>query len=231
MRPKKIWTVEEDDALRELYLDYTNKELADACGVEKSTIAKRLTHLGLSRMIPAVTLDGERWKKFKNAPMYSVSNFGRVRNDKTLYLVRPILNETGYLQVNISVEEGAGKMKLHTVHRMVAETFLKRDEGIELFVNHIDGNKQNNFLSNLEWVTPSENTLHAPANGLSKSIGETHGMAKYDEKTIHAICLDLQSTRLTNVEIARKHGIGSKGLVSSIRCRIAWKHISRNYQW
>ena len=231
MRPKKIWTQEEDDALRELYLDYTNKELAEACGVEKSTIAKRLTELGLSRSLSFFPIQGEKWRKVDAAPMYSVSTLGRVRNDKTNNLIRPVVSGEHYYHVNLTIVEGTSKRKLFNIHRLVAEAFLRRDEEVELFVNHKDGDKLNNTVENLEWVTPSQNTLHALATGLSKAIGETHGLAKYTNETIHAICRDLQAGKLTNAAITKKYGIKTKNLVSAIRCRTAWRHISCLYQW
>lgn len=52
------------------------------------------------------------------------------------------------------------------IHRLVATTFIPNTDSKKIFVNHIDGNKQNNHVSNLEWVTPSENCTHAYQTGL-----------------------------------------------------------------
>ena len=72
----------------------------------------------------------------------------------------------GYLRTSLSKK---GIVKTYSVHRLVALTFVKGDSS--LTVNHIDGNKLNNELINLEWVSYSENTQHAIKAGLHK-IGE-----------------------------------------------------------
>lgn len=63
-----------------------------------------------------------------------------------------------------------GARKNAPVHRLVAETFIPRKNS-RLIVNHIDGNKQNNNVSNLEWITMRENTLHAYEKGLCRGNG------------------------------------------------------------
>lgn len=62
-------------------------------------------------------------------------------------------DKQGYLLVHLCTN---GKRKCKKVHRLVAETFIKNEYN-KIYVNHKDGNKQNNNVSNLEWVTPSEN--------------------------------------------------------------------------
>lgn len=114
--------------------------------------------------------------------LYQVSNFGRVKSLKRKnvfycglkkeYLERPvkekILNfsksNRGYLQVCLTKN---GKYKTYTVHRLVAKAFIDNPLNKKT-VNHIDGNKLNNCVYNLEWATSSENTKHAFDNGLSK---------------------------------------------------------------
>jgi hypothetical protein len=101
----------------------------------------------------------EKWMDIKDCPQYEVSNQGDVRNKKTGLILQPHLNkEGGYRRVNIG-----GKHRY--VHRLVAESFYDGDPK-KLDVNHIDGNKENNTLSNLEWVTRKENIKHAFINGL-----------------------------------------------------------------
>lgn len=114
--------------------------------------------------------------------LYQVSNYGRVKSleRKNIfycglrkeYLERPtkekILNynksNRGYLQVCLTKD---GKSKTYTVHRLVAKAFIPNLKNKKQ-VNHIDGNKENNNIDNLEWATSSENNKHAFRTGLNK---------------------------------------------------------------
>lgn len=78
--------------------------------------------------------------------------------------VKPILDKgIGYLIVTLC--DGKGKRKNKRVHRLLAQAYIPNPEN-KAHINHIDGNKQNNCLSNLEWNTPKENTKHAIRTGL-----------------------------------------------------------------
>lgn len=122
-------------------------------------------------------------KLIEGYELYYVSRDGKVFSDK--YKERRELsqrkNSRGYMYVNLCKN---GKYRSITVHRLVAIAFLgKRDEGFE--VNHIDGNKENNCISNLEWVTKSQNMKHAFKYGLNKSRAhELHHSAKLKEKDV-----------------------------------------------
>lgn len=118
-----------------------------------------------------IELFNEEWREIHDYPNYEVSNFGRVRSKErevtqfghkknyTRIMKGKVLQQrkqnAGYLVVWLSVE---GKKKAITVHRLVATAFVK---GNGNDVNHIDGNKINNRVDNLEWVTHSNNIEHA----------------------------------------------------------------------
>jgi hypothetical protein len=107
--------------------------------------------------------DQEIWKEISTSitnysKIYKVSSNGRIETSKNH--IKPCFNiNNGYYVVSINA-------KAFYVHRLVALTFLENPENKE-FVNHIDGNKLNNQLINLEWVTCLENNLHKINNGLS----------------------------------------------------------------
>lgn len=108
----------------------------------------------------------EIWKPVEGYSLYEVSNLGRVRNARTGKVLTPaICKTTGYAKVNLW---NYGYDKTHSVHRLVAEAFIPNPENKRL-VNHIDCNKTNNRVSNLEWATDSENMKHAFANGLCEN--------------------------------------------------------------
>ena len=105
----------------------------------------------------------ELWQTIPDYPTYEVSSNGRVRNKKTDKILKPS-DVKGYRRVVLCDELGHHPK---TVHRLVADTFYDGDHsGLE--VNHIDGNKSNNFIANLEWCTSSENRRHAFRTGLQK---------------------------------------------------------------
>lgn len=80
-------------------------------------------------------------------------------------IIKPFMNNSGYLRVRI--HDSNGKPKTFYVHRLVAETFIPNPENL-LIVNHIDANKENNKISNLEWCTQKENIKHSKEMGLQK---------------------------------------------------------------
>ena len=95
------------------------------------------------------------WKKIPNWP-YSVSDDGRVRNDRTGYYPKPIMSNCGYYRVRLW---NNGLSVNASLHRLVAEAFVPNKDG-KPEVNHKDGNKANNCAGNLEWMTPAENKRH-----------------------------------------------------------------------
>lgn len=93
--------------------------------------------------------------------IYLVSNKGNVwtnyRKNGVERILKPIKNKGGYLIVNLYKY---GKKKQFLIHRLVAQAFIVNHQN-KPFVNHIDGNRQNNLLSNIEWCTQKENVTHA----------------------------------------------------------------------
>ena len=105
----------------------------------------------------------EIWLTVPDFTNYEVSCYGRVRNKITGHILSPGICR-GYPQVTLY--DGARHWNT-TIHRLVADTFYDGDhQGLE--VNHIDGDKKNNCIWNLEWCTREENIKHAWENGLYK---------------------------------------------------------------
>lgn len=90
----------------------------------------------------------EIWKPIPELLGYSVSNKGRIRKDETGQIM--VLSKNGgYCRITIT----------KNVHRLVAKAFLNQPDEEQCWVDHIDGNRSNNNVENLRWVTPSENCL------------------------------------------------------------------------
>lgn len=164
---------------------------------------------------------------------YQVSNMGRARScDRTIYdgrwgdrfragkPVSATCGKRGYVYVPFCK---LGKSSTLLLHRLVAKAFLGDcPHGYE--VNHIDGNRLNNSLSNLEYVTPSQNVRHAYATGLNKPrVGELNGCALLTEDKVIQI-RSLISQGLKDSAIAPMFGV-SRVAVYDVRVRKTWKHI------
>lgn len=137
----------------------------------------------------------EIWKDIKDYEgLYQVSNLGRVRsldrvinynieNGKKVKRKGKILkqrsNWNNYLYIHFSKNS---KIKLFIVHRLVAEAFIPNPNNLPQ-VNHIDGNKFNNRVDNLEWCTAKENIIHSWKMGLSKGYIHPKGkLTDYSRK-------------------------------------------------
>jgi hypothetical protein len=101
---------------------------------------------------------------------YYVSNLGRFKNSSGIIMDNYKINESGYLRVYIY-------KKTYALHRLIALAFIENIENKEQ-VNHIDGNKLNNSVENLEWVTNKENQFHKFKIGLGNSY--TRKIGQYD---------------------------------------------------
>ena len=106
---------------------------------------------------------------------YLISKEGEVWSERSNKLLSPFPDKKGYLLCNLYLN---GKRKQHKIHRLVALTFIPNPEN-KPQVNHIDGNKSNNHISNLEWASPKENIKHAWNSGLANSIS---GVRRTDSK-------------------------------------------------
>lgn len=112
---------------------------------------------------------------------YQISNLGNVKNVKTNYIKKPSdQNSAGYLRVTLY----RPFRKRYFVHRLVALHFCEGHKD-GMVVNHKDGNKQNNIWTNLEWVTQSENDLHAYKTGLRKLCGAVVNQKLRSERKVY----------------------------------------------
>jgi hypothetical protein len=114
----------------------------------------------------------EEWKNIENAINYEISNHGNVRNKITMNILKTSVMG-GYLALSLHINN---KKVILKIHRLVAICFLVCPDETYI-VNHKDGNKTNNNVENLEWVSRSENAKHAFRLGLNK--GKKIKVSKY----------------------------------------------------
>lgn len=158
---------------------------------------------------------------------YEVSIDGVVRNKVTGRLLKYDISNCGYARATLCESNIPKKF---SVHRLVAETFLDKPHAMYI-VNHIDGNKLNNKLSNLEWVSMSTNLQHAMDTGLSK-IGSDRRSALINEDAVHEVCkMFCQGATRGEMLDAGIHPELKKHMVDNIRRRRTWKHVSKHYNW
>lgn len=174
----------------------------------------------------------EVWKPVVGAEdKYMVSNLGNVKS-----LMRKVISDghlktvpekmlslckgTNYLTVRLRSFRG----RCELVHRLVAEAFIPNPQN-KPQVNHIDGNKLNNKVNNLEWVTFSGNNKHAFRTGLKSTLGEKHTRHKLTSQQV----IEIRNKRglYSQVELAEKYNV-SRANISAIQTRRSWYCINEN---
>jgi hypothetical protein len=161
----------------------------------------------------------EIWKDIINYEgKYQVSDSGRVRNKVTLQILTPS-ERNGYFRIGLYTNT-IKRNKAFSVHRLVAESFLGYKTQ-EFEVNHKNGNKLDNRLSNLEWVTPSENVKHSYITNLRKKGSKLIG-AKLNEEVVKLIKAEIfsNSERL----LAKKYNV-SRITIRNIKSGRCWSHV------
>lgn len=175
--------------------------------------------------------DSEIWSDINGYEgMYQVSNKGRIRG-----LDRIIVQRDGKKQnirgkiIAIGIKNNGyymgqicsnGKMVNFTVHRLMALAFIPKVDGKD-FVNHIDGNRANNDINNLEWVSRSENCRH----GFERAIKENrkyNNQQRFTKEDIIKI-RTMQKSKITMVQIAKEFNTKS-GTIGDIVHRKIWDY-------
>lgn len=152
------------------------------------------------------------------------------REDGTIYSgvshkeLKSHLDKDGYCKVRLISDDGR---HTYSVHRLILENFNPIDGMDKLQVNHIDGNKQNNNLSNLEWVTCSKNNLHAHKIGLKNQKGECNNASKLKVKDVLEIINLLLSKQYTYKQIGDKYGVDEE-TIGSIKRHKTWKEYTED---
>lgn len=148
---------------------------------------------------------------------YEINDIGEVRNKNTKRILKQQI-QNGYCHCTLSVNK---KPKRCRIHRLVAQTFIDNPNNKE-YVNHKDGNRQNNNVENLEWVTPSENAQHAIAAGLKTKQGRKRPVVQYS--------MDGQQMMVFNslAEAERQTGVRQSKITLACQRK---RRSAGDYQW
>lgn len=165
----------------------------------------------------------EQWTQIGDTH-YSVSTEGRVRNDETGELKALTERRDGYFKVDLYTD---GQRTSKRVSRLVAEGFIPNPDN-KPQVNHIDGNKHNNNVENLEWVDNSENMLHAYRNGLALPHA-SYGMRGHKNPNGGAkgrpiICIENHTYYKNAAEAERQTGIPDSCIFDCLKGRCSHAH-------
>ncbi len=181
----------------------------------------------------------EEWRNVDGFPGYMVSNLGRIkslaravprifggvlrvrRNPEVIMKQFKTGRKRNYYKVALSAGH---KEKVQIgVHRLVAKAFIENQRELAVYVNHKDGNGLNNRSDNLEWVTNSENLLHASEVLRVMPIGEANTSARLNAQKVLQIRSKASSGQSLS-SIAREMGV-SVCTVSMINARKRWRHV------
>jgi predicted XRE-type DNA-binding protein len=163
----------------------------------------------------------EKYHTIPHFQKYEITKSGKVRYKGKEKLKSTFVGSTGYYMVHLNDKNG--NSKLRRVHRLLAKTFIPNPEN-KKYVNHKDGNKLNNNLDNLEWVTMHENNTHAFENGLINNTGSNNGKAKLTEAKVREIKTLLNESDLSQYDIAEKYNV-SRSCILMINLGKRWGHV------
>ena len=173
------------------------------------------------------------WKKIPGYSLYEISNYGEIKtfNWKNMgkeRIMNPALDQGGYLRTMLK-RDSDGKIHTVKVHRLVAITFIDNPED-KPQVNHINGIRNDNRVSNLEWCTNKENIKHSFKIGLSSNKGEKNPCATLTDEQVKEILSNYEFGKtarcgMTKKELAEKYNT-TFSVIKRIVQRKTWKHLS-----
>lgn len=214
--------------IKENYRNMTVKEISKAIKLNENTIRTKAFRMGITKRNYITDKDlyeGEYFKEMRDFPRYEISCYGRFRNKKNhMEIQHGYTKEDRYHTIKLRTDKGRF---IKRVHRLVMLEFS--DEEPQESIDHIDANKDNNHISNLNYCTHSENLQNSYDLNLRESQkGQPN--TKYSNELIIKICELLQEGQSSQYEISEKLGI-NRTLVRDVKSRTTHKDVSINYNW
>ena len=157
-------------------------------------------------------------KDYEN--LYSINTNGQIYSHRRGIYLKPGINGSGYKIVTLCDKN---KRKNKSIHRLLAQHFLENPNSLPE-VNHIDGNKLNNNLNNLEWCSCSYNMKHSYKNKISTNMGETHKLSKLTENNVLEIRKLYKNGQINQGELSKKYKVSRRVIYDVIKNN-TWKHL------
>lgn len=167
------------------------------------------------------------FKVVPSKPEFSVSEDSEIKFNKTGTILSPYTDRDGYKRVSNTDKDGKYYI---AVHRAVAEVYVPNPNPEKFnIVNHLNGIKDDNRPSNLEWTDSSKNRQHCILSGRNGVIGESHPQAKLDADKVELVCR-LLSLGLTQKSISEVVGV-SRPNISYIKSGKIWREVTETFDW
>lgn len=210
-----------DDAIRLIHI---NEDIADD-RIDNLMWYRKVDVINKYRELTIIESDGsimEEWKpcitEYNTSLNYEVSNIGLIRDSN--HKLIPIYESHGYRVFYYLDEKFAKQTRVKAVHRAVAEAFIPNPNKYDL-VNHLDGNKFNDTVVNLEWASSGMNMEHAYLQKLNNNV-------QYTIEQVNVVC-KLLTENVPQIHISYMTGVDRKTVSDIYRGR-RWKSVSDNYK-
>jgi hypothetical protein len=163
----------------------------------------------------------EIWRDCHLTDKYSISNLGRVRNNDSGKFVKASL-DSGYYTVHLALKPKRRKLR---VHRLLMFAFNPDSWFEDAVVNHMDCNKSNNDLKNLEWCTVKENNTHAHKNNLiTHAVGIDSKSSRLTDNQVLEIRKIYNNNNISQKKLSKLFGVGQRTICEVVNNR-RWKHL------
>jgi len=166
----------------------------------------------------------KEWRVVPGYDKYLCSSDGNVMREATGLILKQYYGASS-MYPSVGLYDAESRHNTMSVHRIIASAFIgERPAGMQ--VNHKDGNRENNNITNLEYVLPKENMQHAIITGLRNDRGENSSCSKLNNEKVAKIRMLLHDG-VTMTEIASIYDV-SRGTIYKIKNKLLWAHVKEN---
>lgn len=166
------------------------------------------------------------WKTIPKYSRYKASSDGEIytpnwKGGKTGKVMKPAVDSNGYMRTMLVDDEG--RTRTIKVHRIIAQTFIENPDELKE-VNHLNGNKADNRVENLDWVSHQQNIRHSFDNGLQNNRGINNPFSKLTERDVLEIRAKFKPRIYGRKELALEYNV-KQTTIKDVILRKSWNHI------